>query len=121
MSDLAAIRRFVCRACGYSHLAWAARCSACLSLEGLVQASDVAPIVAPLPLGVVEEGIPSEPSRPRLMIARAPSPEPSLEDPATELADVVDEESFHFQTWPRLRSCAIRRVCHLSIMCWAEG
>ena len=92
MSDLAAIRRFVCRACGYSHLAWAARCSACLSLEGLVQASDVAPIVAPLPLGVVEEGIPSEPSRPRLMIARAPSPEPSLEDPATELADVVDEE-----------------------------
>jgi DNA repair protein RadA/Sms len=26
------------------------------------------------------------------MIARAPSPEPSLEDPATELADVVDEE-----------------------------
>jgi len=33
--------------------------------------------------------LPAEPPRPRLVIARAPSPEPDLSDPAEELADVL--------------------------------
>jgi predicted ATP-dependent serine protease len=95
MSDIAAVRRFMCRACGRVHLSWSARCSGCLSLEGLVAANDtVLPSVQPTPspAQTASEELPHELSRPRLVIARAPSPEPSLEDPATELSDVVEEE-----------------------------
>lgn len=92
MSEVAPLRRFVCRACGRSHFAWAARCSACLSLEGLVLASEAPQPASVAPSPIVGAELPSETSRPRLMIARAPSPDPSLEDPASELADVVEEE-----------------------------
>ena len=39
---------------------------------------------------VDEKPLPLTPFRPRLVIARAPSPEPELTDPAEELADVLE-------------------------------
>lgn len=91
MNDLAIARRFVCRACRQAHATWAPRCVACLSLEGLVSVAD----------GPAEqqqrafsaEVQPAESSSglapPRLTIARSPSSDPDLEDPAREPADVA--------------------------------
>jgi DNA repair protein RadA/Sms len=97
VSEVAPLHRFVCRSCGRAHLAWGPRCSACLSLEGLVPASEEAPTRAD-PVAVpesdpdpqVQPDLPLEVARPRLVIARAPSPEPELVAPAEELADVAD-------------------------------
>ena len=92
-----AARRFVCRACGHLHAAWAPRCSSCLSLDGLVVAvpgsSPVAVFeVSPAARDAVSVPISSpEQPRPRLVIARAPSPD--LEDPIAELADVAASSS----------------------------
>lgn len=97
MSDAATARRFVCRSCGRVHVAWAARCSGCLSLEGLVPTGDTLPPppaqVVSLPVQIAPQELSSEPSRPRLVIARAPSPEPELTAPAEELADVLTPSS----------------------------
>lgn len=79
MTDVATARRFVCRSCGRAHAAWAPRCSSCFSLEGLVAAAPTSTAAQPLP----ETDLP----RPRLVVARAPDPD--LEDPVEELADVL--------------------------------
>ena len=103
MSGSASVRRFVCGACGYVHAAWAARCASCFS-HGLALASEApAPAQASLAAAqsapqaaaqsATQEEWPPEPSRLRLVRSRAPSPEPDLEDPAEELADVVEEEA----------------------------
>lgn len=92
----ASARRFVCRACGRVHLSWAPRCSGCLSLKGLaVATTDTIPILTP-PMQVVPDPVqdapqelPPEPLRPRLVIARASSPEPELDAPMEELVDVL--------------------------------
>lgn len=85
MNGSSTVRRFVCGACGHVHAAWSPRCASC-SAHGL---NAVASESSPAP--PTEELAPSEavrePARPRLMIARAPSPEPELS--AEELADVV--------------------------------
>jgi DNA repair protein RadA/Sms len=103
MSDPAtnSARRFVCRACSYVHAAWAPRCKSCLSLAGLemtdgsahvpslqtpAPAAATPLVVDPVPVCSLEES-PSEPTRPRLVVARALDPD--LEDPAEELADVT--------------------------------
>ena len=97
MSD--PFRRFVCRACGYTHTAWAARCSKCLSLEGIVAVTEPSLVSSPAPpvitvprlvdpVIVVPEP-PTDIMRARLTIARAPSLD--LEDPATELVDMEDD------------------------------
>ena len=88
-------RRFVCRACRQIHVAWAPRCSICLSLEGLDVSS-----VPEVEAAIVAERERSQPSesqdlsiqllRPRLMIARAPEPE--LTDPNDELTDLDDSD-----------------------------
>lgn len=96
MNDPAAARRFVCLACGWIHLTWAARCSSCLSLKGLAlhtgtDGVTLPPPVQPLPDPVETPSQDQEPPvmiRPRLMIARAPSPEPDLADPVEELVDL---------------------------------
>jgi predicted ATP-dependent serine protease len=92
-------RRFVCRACGYSHVAWAPRCKSCLSLAGLAMTDGSAPSAPPVlksvdPVSVLDEAKPQaaepepmESARPRLVVARAP--EPDLADPVEELADVA--------------------------------
>jgi predicted ATP-dependent serine protease len=92
-------RRYACRACGRVYVAWAPRCAICLAHQGLVAATEaqVSPTVSAQPAFVPAP--PTEPvvdlPRPRLMIARAPSPDPDpdLEDPAEELADVVDDDT----------------------------
>lgn len=93
--DAATARRFICRACGRAHAAWAARCSSCHSLEGLVVATEPQQqqIVPAAPEPPASETLSPESTRPRLMIARAPSPQPDLEDPAEELADVVSSSA----------------------------
>jgi predicted ATP-dependent serine protease len=95
-------RRFVCRACRRVHMAWAPRCSSCLSLEGLAVAAvesleyvvtrpSTEPETEPKTELPETEPLPSpEPARPRLVVARAPDPD--LEDPAEELADVASDE-----------------------------
>ena len=98
MSAPAAARRFVCLACGWIHLTWAARCSSCLSLKGLTlhtgtDGALTVPAPAQVSPGLVEEEEPpplepAETIRPRLMIARPPSPEPELSDPVEELVDL---------------------------------
>jgi len=92
-------RRFVCLACGWIHLLWAARCSSCLSLKGLtlttgdsaVSRSPVEDASLPDQDPVVIERELDEMPRPRLMIAR--QPEPELTDPVNELVDLDDEDS----------------------------
>ena len=100
MSGTASVRRFVCGACGHAHAAWAARCSSCFA-HGLAVASAVAPAAAPVQASMAtaqsvpqedEEEWPPEPSRLRLVRSRAPSPDPDLEDPIEELADVHPDE-----------------------------
>ena len=102
MSDAIAARRFVCRACGRAHLTWSARCTSC-NAWGLddERVHKTSMIPRPTPELVRSAGPPtpelvrsagpptSEPSGPRLVIARAP--EPDLEDPVEELADVVED------------------------------
>lgn len=94
MSGSAPARRWICKACGHVHAAWSSRCLSC-SAYGLetqteapaasVQAHYHRPTAAPI---APQEEMPREPvSRPRLVIARAPSPEPELSP--EELADVV--------------------------------
>lgn len=92
MSDSSAARRFVCRACGQVHSAWAARCSRCRSY-GLDPVNGNAP-----PLDLDTTDAPPDVSREipeasRLRIVRAPSPEPELDAPAEELADVLTPSS----------------------------
>jgi predicted ATP-dependent serine protease len=89
VSDPFLPRRYVCSACGYVHMAWASRCSKCLSLDGIVASPVEALGPTPVPLAVVEKAPSPDPvaSPPRLMIARDPTPEPVLDDPVTELAD----------------------------------
>lgn len=102
MSDPAAKpRRFVCRACNYVHAAWAPRCKGCLSLAGLVMTDEAAPVIAPPapppfastsatdPAAALWVESPPEFVRPRLVVAR--TPDPDLEDPVEELADVTSE------------------------------
>lgn len=91
MSDPASARRFVCLACGHAHFAWAARCSSCHSLKGLeprtfsLAVVDASPSRPPTEAAALER---TEASRPHLMIARAPSPEPELFEPDAELVDL---------------------------------
>ena len=93
MSDPAAVLRFVCSACSQAHAKWSPFCLGCKSKKGLDPVS--AEAIAKKPSDPVWQTEPSESSpepersRPRLVIARSPSPEPDLEDPAEELADVV--------------------------------
>ena len=116
MSDPAAARRFVCRSCGHVHATWAARCSRCRSLEGLtVELMVEVPLSSIPPMqSIPQQEAPPEPSRPRLMIARAAPPEPELEDPVEELADVLDEEELVPLSRRKSRSVP-RRVSRLSI------
>jgi predicted ATP-dependent serine protease len=99
MSDPAAARRFVCLACGWIHLTWAARCSSCLSLKGLILHTGAEAPTLPVQAstGPAEDPPPQEEPiemiRPRLMIARLPSPEPELSDPVEELVDLGDSSS----------------------------
>ena len=85
-------RRFICSACKHAHGAWAARCASCHSLKGLVltEVNVAEPEPEPLPSveAVHEETFEPRP-KPRLMIARAPSPGPELTAPAEELADLL--------------------------------
>ena len=96
MNGAAPARRFVCRACKQVHAKWAPRCPSCLS-QGLDLASADAELLAP-PTSLAAQDLesaqqePPEPLRPRLMIARAPSPEPELTDPGEELADLLPPE-----------------------------
>src|SRR5207244_9595944 len=97
------VRRFVCRDCRQVYPQWAARCPSCLSLKGL-ELSFVAEAASPseqappssAPSSFHEDSaqqeLAVEPMRPRLVIARAPSPEPELADPEEELADVSSLE-----------------------------
>lgn len=92
MKAPAPVRRFICPDCKHVHLAWAARCLSCHSLSGLKLASEAEVAAADLPPQLPDEPPEveaPEPSRPRLMIARAPSPQPELDAPAEELADVL--------------------------------
>jgi predicted ATP-dependent serine protease len=102
----APVQRYICPACRREHIGWSARCHGCLAY-GLVKIeefvaveaktkiipieSKVIPISPPpdLDLSEVPSDPLSEPSRPRLTIVRAPSPDPDLEAPAEELADVL--------------------------------
>ena len=84
-------RRYVCRACGAVHAAWAPRCTKCLSLEGLAPIS-VETVSEPTP---APSALPPAPvvERPRLVIARPPTAEPVLEDPVTELVEDDDDDA----------------------------
>ena len=99
MSDAAPSRLYVCLGCKRVQ-AWDARCAGCFSLKGLVMVDALAPAApltpftsAPAADPVTDpETSPSEdplpePARLRLVLARAPDPD--LEDPAEELADVL--------------------------------
>lgn len=98
MNDPATARRFVCLACGYAHLTWAARCSSCLSLKGMEARTfslgvvEAAPVVSQ-PAPPTEAATQDEPPRPRLVIARAPSSDPELSDPVAELVDLGPSSS----------------------------
>lgn len=85
MSGSPSVRRFVCGACGYVHATWAARCTSCFS-HGLDPISAEPSVAAGIQSAPQEEELRSEPSRPRLVIARAPSPEPELSP--EELVDI---------------------------------
>ena len=97
MSGNASARRFVCGACGHVHAAWAARCASCYS-HGLNATSAEVPAPVQAISAAVQHApqsqaeFPPETSRLRLVRSRAPSPDPDLEDPVEELADVVEEE-----------------------------
>ena len=89
MSGNPSVRRFVCGACGYVHVAWAARCASC-SAHGLSLAAEApAPVLAQaIPGAVQREPQPQQqpleelalrpPEVARLRLVRAPSPEPEL-------------------------------------------
>jgi predicted ATP-dependent serine protease len=92
VSAPAATRRFVCSDCKYVHHTWAARCARCTSLKGLVLAAGTGddqalPVPAPADLAEASQEFAESP-RPRLVIARSPSPEPELTDPVQELVDL---------------------------------
>ena len=79
------------------HLKWSARCPACLETVGLVLETSAPPVPVPAPVPapapeVPTNVVPIESARPRLVIARAPSPEPDLEDPAEELIDLDPDD-----------------------------
>ena len=108
MSDGApVVGRFVCRACGRLHAKWWARCSNCDKDKGLERVTTEAPMSVPEPAPAPKSAsVPApvltsvslptpeapEPTRPYLSIVRA-EPEPSLEDPAQELAEVAEEDA----------------------------
>ena len=83
--NASSVRHFICGTCGHVHLAWAARCASC-SAHGLALATEApapvraSPVVAPQSAAQEEEELPLEPSRLRLVRARAPSPELSPEE-----------------------------------------
>ena len=91
MNGTAPGRRFVCRSCGYTHAAWAARCASCFA-HGLALVSETpAPAIAqtrPLAAPPQQDEPPPEPSHLRLV--RFPAPEPELSP--EELADVLDDD-----------------------------
>lgn len=100
----APVQRYICSVCRREHVGWSARCHGChaydlVKIEEFVAAeaktkiipieTKVIPISAPSDLEAGE--FPSEPTRPHLTIVRAPSPDPDLEVPAEELADVLTD------------------------------
>ncbi len=93
MSHAASVRRFVCRACGHAQSTFDARCPRCFVHEALrsesAESSVARPAVAQPSSEVrsIETKSSPEPPRPRLVMARAPDPD--LEHPAEELADVT--------------------------------
>lgn len=89
MNGSPTVRRFVCGACGHMHAAWSPRCASC-SAHGLNAVSTDAPAISvpsSTSTGASDPWERPEPSRPRLVIARASSPDPELSP--EELADVV--------------------------------
>ena len=82
VSESAPSRRFICDACKHVHAAWAARCARCFShglTLTLTSEQPTAPQGRPsADQDTPDDAWPAEPSRPRLMIARAPSPDPEL-------------------------------------------
>lgn len=84
-------RCFVCPACKKAHAKWSPRCLGCNG-QGLVLTEVEEKPSAPQSL-VRSVEPPVESPRPRLMIARAPSPQPELDAPAEELADVLPPSS----------------------------
>ena len=92
MNGTAPGRRFVCRSCGYTHAAWAARCASCFA-HGLALVSETpAPAIVqtrPLAAPPQQDAPPPEPLR--LRIVRAPEPDPDPELSPEELADVLDD------------------------------
>jgi predicted ATP-dependent serine protease len=97
VTEVASSRRFVCKNCRAVHLKWSARCPTCLETVGLVVETS-APPPAPIPEPEMPTNVvPIESARPKLVIARAPSPEPELEDPAEELIDLDPDDEVHDQ------------------------
>lgn len=84
-------RRFVCRSCGHTHAAWAARCASCFE-HGLALASETpAPALVQMrPLATPPQQDEPLPEPLRLRIVRAPEPDPDLSP--EELADVLDDD-----------------------------
>jgi predicted ATP-dependent serine protease len=99
-------QRYVCPTCRREHVGWSARCHGChayglIRIEELLAAeaktkiipietrieTKVIPLTAPSELEVAD--VLPDPSRPHLTIVRAPSPDPDLEVPAQESADVL--------------------------------
>lgn len=124
-----AVRRFICRACGFVHDSWAPRCTECLSLEGLkgvgvAQESAAGARLVCRACGFAHdswaprcteclslEGLKvEEPSqetpevraRPHLAIVPDLMPDPELEDPAYELDDdvIIDDEAIPLSNVP---------------------
>lgn len=97
MSGSPSVRRFVCGACGYVHVAWAPRCASC-SAHGLSLAAEApAPVLVQAIPGAVQSAPqpPQEdlsfrpPESSRLRLVRDPLPEPELSP--EELVDIADD------------------------------
>jgi len=94
VSEPATALRFVCPvpACKHVHPKWSPKCLRCNSPGLVAESVPVAARPVSVPRAAPPETSP-ELTRPRLMIARAPSPEPELDDPVEELADVLPSSS----------------------------
>ena len=96
MSEPAPVRRFVCGACGHAHAAWAPRCVSCfahgLALASVPEVPTFAQAISAAAQSAPQEEEEWAPEPSRLRLVRSRAPDPDLEDPAEELADVYPAE-----------------------------